>query len=166
MTNQYWEILLSNWRESGRDGFSIPYLIGSQQYLTDNKNQDISELFIDILTNSNQEIYLTYCMNIDDLILGIRDDSKKRIKGFFPKYNKQEQNKFYLTDFVRDLGTDLESIIENLTDKYLHQINNKLYSINNRIPGNYTASEIYFIKKSFEYKLPPTLVTVAQPPNF
>tara|TARA_R110001583_G_C5607231_1_gene404999 strand:+ start:1106 stop:1558 length:453 start_codon:yes stop_codon:yes gene_type:complete len=150
MAMQYWEILLSNWRAIGRDGFSIPYIIGSQQYLTNNKNQNIQELFIDIISNSNQEIYLSYCMNINDLILGIRDDSKKRIKGFFPKFNGQSQNAFYLTDFVRDLGTDLADIIENLADKYSEQIEKKQFSINNRIRGDYSESEINFIKGCFE----------------
>lgn len=146
MGNPYWEILLTKWREVGRDGFSIPYIIGSQQYLTENKNQNISELFMDIINNANQEIYLSYCMNIGDLILGIRDDSKKKIRGFFPHYDGQEQNKFYLTDFVKNLGINLEDIIENLSDKYALQIEKEQYSINNRIPGDYLPSEIYFIK--------------------
>lgn len=146
MSYQYWEILLSKWRENGRDGFSIPFLIGSQQYLTNNTNQEVSELLIDIINNSNQEIYLSYCMNINDLILGVRDDSKKRIKGFFPQFNGKEQNKFYLTDFVKDLGDNVETIIVNLTEKYSEQINKKQYSINNRTSGDFSESEIEFIK--------------------
>lgn len=146
MAYQYWEILLSEWREIGRDGFTIPFIIGSQKYATNNVNQNIPELLIDIINNSNQEIYLSYCMNINDLILGIRDDSKNRIKGFFPKFNGQEQHTFYLTDFVRDLGANMEDIIENLTEKYSSQIEREEYSINNRVPGDYSTSEIQFIK--------------------
>lgn len=146
MEKKYWETLLIKWREKGKDGFTIPFLIGSQQYLSNNENQNIKELIIDIIENSKHEIYIAFCMNINDLILGIRDNSKQKIKGSFPKFRENPQSKFFLTDFLDDLGQDVESIIDKLTIKYEKQIKNKQYSINNRKIGHYDVDEIEFIK--------------------
>lgn len=148
--NKYWEILLINWREKGRDGFSLPFLIGSQQYLANNTNQNIKELITDIIENSNHEIYIAYCMNINDLVLGIRDVSKQKISGSFPKFKNKPQSKFFLTNFLNDLGQNAESIIDKLTVRYERQINSKKYSINNHIISDYNVTEIEFIKSSLK----------------
>jgi len=146
LTNmEYWEILLSEWRKKGRDGYSIPFIIGSQQFLDKTSKQNVENLIADIVKNLNNEIYISYCMTINDLIIGIRDDSKKHINGYFPEYNGREQNKFFITSFVSDLGTNIEEVIECLTERYSDRISNKEFSINNRVPGNYSAEEKEFI---------------------
>ena len=142
---KYWEILLTKWRNEERDGFTIPFIIGSQKVINKTEKQTISELIIDIVNNSNQEIYIGYCINIIDLILGIRDLSKKRKRGYFPKYNKKQQSKLFVTNFVKDLGPDIETIIEELTNRYSNRILNKEFSINDRICGDYSISEKEFI---------------------
>lgn len=142
---KYWEKLLVKWRKKSRDGFSIPYIIGSQKFLKKPSKQNIEGLLIDIIENSENEIYISYCMTINDLILGIRDNSKKRINGYFPKYKEKEQSKFFVTSFISDLGTDVEKIIENLNDRYSERILKEQFSINNRIPGDYNQNEKEFI---------------------
>ena len=142
---KYWEILLVEWRKIDRNGFTIPYIIGSQQFLNHTSNQKIEDLIIDIIENSKNEIYITYCMTINDLILGVRDNSKKKINGYFPKYNGKDQNKFFVTSFVSNLGSDIKEIIENLNNRYSERILKKEFSTNNRIFGDYNQNEKKFI---------------------
>lgn len=59
---KYWQKLLREWRSHGRAGFSIPYIIGSQQYLPANhSSQDIEELITDIIETGDETILLRYC---------------------------------------------------------------------------------------------------------
>ena len=50
---EYWEILLKKQRERGKNGLTIPFLLGSQQYLPANSNQDITGLIQDMATRSS-----------------------------------------------------------------------------------------------------------------
>jgi hypothetical protein len=146
--DKYWLILLKKWRENKRDGFSIPYILGSQNYLHNNSNyQNIEDLIIDI-SNGEDEIYITYCMDIDEIILGIRDKSKEKIAGNFMKIENQP-SKLFKTKFVEDLGDDLETLIKTLNDKYLQDICDGKYSKNEGKLGGFYSNEIEFIKKCF-----------------
>ncbi|AWH74382.1 hypothetical protein DCS32_09490 [Dokdonia sp. Dokd-P16] len=109
--------------------------------------QDVNSLFEDIVENSNVEIYLSYCPTIDDLVLGVRDRSKKRISGSFVLFKGKKQNIFFLISFLYDLGKDIETISKNLNERYSRRILNQEFSINNRTKGSYTSSEIEFISK-------------------
>ena len=46
---------------------------------------------------------------------------------------------------MKDLGPDIETIIEELTNRYSNRILNKEFSINDRICGDYSISEKEFI---------------------
>ena len=148
---RYWHALLYEWRNEGRDGFTIPFIIGSQQFLSEKIDyDDINGLIKDIVENGKTEIYISYCMNINDLIIGIRDSRKKRIAGFFPKDNSKNQEQFFLTSFVTDLGSNIEEIINNLQEKYKVQLERNNYSINNREPGDFNSREKKFIERTFK----------------
>ncbi len=147
---QYWDILLSEWREEGNDGFTIPYIIGSQNYLPDTHDeQDIEELIVDIIENSTDEIYMKYCMNTGEIIFGIRDETKINIPGRFPDFKGKPQNILFQTTYVYDLGDNVETIISSLTERYQRYINFEQYSKNDREWGDYSANEKTFIKKCF-----------------
>ena len=147
--DNYWEILLSKWREKGRDGFTIPYLLGSQNYLPlSEEHHDISELITNI-AYGNYKIYISYCMDINDIILGIYEGEKQKIAGKFIVQNGFETSLF-LTKFLSDLGDNLESIIDSLNHKYHEDIAAKSYSRNNEKLGDFSVEEINFIKSCFE----------------
>ncbi len=148
--SKYWERLLIEWRALGRDGLTIPYIIGSQQFLlTTHINQNIEELLIDIASNKECEVYITYCMNINEIILGIRDSSKRKIAGHFPPLEGKDQSKLFLTSFVENLGTDVESICLSLTVKFQGHIDGKHFSKRGDEWVEYSTGEKEFIRSCF-----------------
>lgn len=150
MTEKYWGKLLTKWREQKRDGFTIPYIIGSQKYLPNNqKIHDIEELLIDIVNNEQTEIYISYCDAIGDIILGVRDETKKELLGSYPPFNGKSQSKFYLTTGVDYLGINIENIISSLKNKFQADINNGKFSLNNGIKGDYNPKEVEFITTGY-----------------
>ena len=152
MEHKYWQKLLIKWRENGRDGFSIPFIIGSQRYLpSGHKHQGIRELIVEMATNNQIEVYLKYCLTINDIILGVRDETKNQIPGFFPILNGCSQTGFFVTKFHSDLGNTTEEIIEALVDKYQDFIKNEEYSMNNRERGGFSGEEETFINECFYY---------------
>ena len=148
--SKYWQALLTEWRKDGRDGFTIPFIIGSQKYLGESPNQDIETLIVSIIENEEQEIYLKYCITTEDIVLGIRDETKLSLKGYFPPFrDNTTQSKLFLTDYVNDLGENIETIISSLNDKYQHYIDDEEFSKNDRQRGDYSADEKQFIKRVF-----------------
>jgi hypothetical protein len=151
MKLEYWKILLTEWRNCGRDGFTIPFILGSQQYLPEtHEKQDLKALFLDIIRNNGVPIYIKYCLTTEDIVLEIKDE-RKNLPGYFPTFNGLDQSNLFLTSLtvLNDLGIDCETIIETLADKYQPYIDKKEFSKNDRQRGNYSSDEIIFIKKSF-----------------
>ena len=150
MENRYWQLLLTNWRNQGKNGLTIPFIIGSQNYLTLNfVRQDIRRLIVDVIENKEFPVYITYCQDVNDLIICKRDKSKERIAGRFPSFLGQEQDKFFQTMIVYNLGDSVEEIIESLTIKYQEIIDRQEYSIHDRIRGNFSSTDRSFIENSF-----------------
>ncbi len=147
MEEKYWEILLKKWRAKNMDGFSIPYIIGSQNYLTKNPQQQIADLIMEV-ANGHIEVYMMYCWTTNELILGIRDDSKFKIAGKFYKLNDVD-SKLFQTKSIADLGDDLSLVIIELIEKYERDINKGNYSSNNRELGGFISSEVEFIQECF-----------------
>jgi len=149
MKKKYWQILLTEWRNLGRDGFTIPFIIGSQKFLGDTHEvQDIKALITDIIQNEEIVVCIKYCWTTEDIVLEILDERKKLI-GYFPSYMGAIQSKLFLTSFFKDLGTDCESIILSFIEKYQNYIDNGQFSKNDRQRGDYLPEETIFIKKSF-----------------
>lgn len=145
----YWQILLTKWREKGKDGLTIPYLIGCQNYLPESKYcYNIKDLITEI-AYGDCEVYISYCMNIKYIILGVYENEKQKIAGKFITQNSYKTNLF-LTKFLWDLGDDLESVIESLIEQCQKDIDTQKYSSNNGEMGNYSAEEIDFIKSCFQ----------------
>ena len=150
MEQKYWHRLLTQWRNDGRDGFTIPYVIGSQKYVpTNHAHQNIEQLLIDIVNNREDEIYIKYCITTQDIILGIRDETKINIPGEFPPFNGTPQSKLFLTSFLTDLGSNVESIILKLKERYEEHIDSEKFSINDRVRGYYLEEEIDFIRNCY-----------------
>lgn len=154
MMNRYWYILLKEWRDQNKNGLTIPFLIGSQNFLPSKANfQNIHELIVDITSNTDIEVYITYCTDIDDLILGVRDESKTNIAGRFPFYRNKQQSRFFQTKITFDLGENVEEIIHNLNDRYQRNIDNEKYSRNDRTNGDYSSKDTDFIHRCFSKQL-------------
>lgn len=146
---KYWEELLTAWRAQGKTGFSIPFIIGSQQYLPQNHvRQGIGELLTDIATSDSIQVYLSYCYIMNDFILAELDDAHCPENGFFPSLENVSQDRFYVSAFL-ELETDLQSISNKLTERLEHYVQNEQYSSNEGERGSYTPSEVAFIKRCF-----------------
>ena len=149
MTKKYWQILLTEWRKLGRDGFTIPFIIGSQKFLGDTYEvQDIKALITDIIQNEELVVCIKYCMTTEDIVLEILDE-RKNLPGYFPPYLGADQSKLFLTSFLKDLGSDCELIISSFIEKYQKYIDKEEFSKNDRQRGDYLPEETIFIKKSF-----------------
>jgi hypothetical protein len=146
---KYWEQLLIQWRANGNKGLSIPYIIGSQRYLPKDHIWDsINSLLVDVASSRNMEVFLSYCMNINDFILGIHSINHSPGAGFYPSLNSIEQKSLFVSDFLK-LGDDVTSIGESLSVRLEDFMENEQYSINDRVRGSFTAEEAMFIIKCF-----------------
>lgn len=130
---KYWEILLEKHREKGKDGLTIPFIIGSQNYLPNNSyKQNISELIYDIVTSNLFEICIRFCMGTNTFIAEIR---KEKNVCYFPKINNNEQNKLSVGIYHKnDFGESIEELIENLIEKFQNPIDSRTYSA---VPNTY-----------------------------
>lgn len=148
MKGYYWKQLLMDWRKQGRDGLTIPYIIGSQKYLGYRHWHTIRELVEDIASNNKTEIYLTYCPTINDLILAIRDETKSRLRLNNVSYLNQD-SQLFISPFLDGIDNNVESVIEFLTERYQIYIDEGGFSLNDGERTDFTADEVIFITTSF-----------------
>ncbi len=148
---KYWQKLLIKWRDKEkRDGFTIPYIIGSQKYLRENiEIQDAEDLILDIAREDSTEIYIKYCVSTGDLILGIYDESKASIPGKYLLFKNGKESNLFLTDFSKNLGNNVEEVASELYDRYQKYIDAEQYSKNGGQRGDYEIVESDFIKDCF-----------------
>jgi len=149
----YWKILLIEQRNRGRSGFTIPFIIGSQNYLNDKyPQQDIESLLVDMLSNASFTTCVRYCSDTNELIIEIK---KENIPVIYPTFNGLTQKNFSVSIANNDLGNTCEEIIDSLTERYQLFIEKGLFSVKNRDYGresnwgDFSESEIKFIKKCF-----------------
>lgn len=154
---QYWAILLKNHRNKGKDGLTLPFLIGSQNYLKNQfQRQTISDIINDIVENAPFEVCLRYCLKIKTFILEIKKDNNK---VYYPSCKGKHQTNLSIAEFSKnDLGTDIESVIHYLVEKFTLPIESKKYSASTTIDDVRSvvweefdnSEDIPFILKSFE----------------
>jgi hypothetical protein len=144
---KYWQMLLTEQKKKGKKGFTIPYIIGSQNYLPDNyTRQDVKRLIIDVATNSLFPVFLKYCMDTGDLILEIKSDNAI---GANPDFNSKPQTNLFISNFNNDFGNTIETVAEKLSQKYQPYVSSHQYSINGRSRGDFTPAEKEEIQKWF-----------------
>lgn len=124
---QYWALLLQRHRDLGKDGLTIPYIIGSQNYLpSEYSKQTIAELIFDIIENAPFEVNLRYCTNISTLILEKR---KLNNAAYYPGINGVRQSNFSIQKFSEnELGKDIDSIIAFLVAQFQGAVEDLKYS--------------------------------------
>jgi len=147
----YWKVLLIEQRNRGRSGFTIPFIIGSQNYLPEEHPRlSVESLLFEILSNDSFNTCIRYCSDTNELILEIK---KENTPVIYPNYNGLSQTNFSVSIANKDLGTTSEEIIETLTEKFQSYIDKGHYSVKNReygrdsVWGDFSESEIDFIKK-------------------
>lgn len=154
-TNIYWNILLNQWRQEGNDGLSIPFIIGSQKHLLLKKQHEgIRDLIDEIIRSNNGLFYIKYCFNVDAVIIGVWDETKKANAGEFLPYKGNSQSNFFVTKFlVDDWKADLDFGINDLVDRYADFIDSGQYSINQREWRAYGRQDLEFIGRcSIQHK--------------
>ena len=155
MYNKYWKSLIVSWcKDYKKRGLTIPFIIGSQSYLTKSvQAQDIKSLIYDIVEDGEYEIFITHCIDLNARILCLRDESKKNIKGFHPLYEKGKQSNFFRTISIKENET-VEEIIEELVDDYQNDIENGEFSFKQFVKDEkckfaYNSDDETFIKSCF-----------------
>ncbi len=152
---KYWEVLLQNHRGNGKDGLTIPFLIGSQNYLpTSSKLQTISELIKEMVSHHSFEKCLRYCLGTQTFIIEI---SKGKNAVYYPKINEEEQSNFSVGLFYRkDFTDNIDSLIQELESKFQEPIDDGLFSAEPNVDSRsvnwtqFTEKDILFIKNAFK----------------
>lgn len=146
----YWQALLIEWRKTGRKDLSIPYIVGSQMYLKNcYTQQSIKELIISITENQLINVYLTYCSDIDGLILCYKDEYATNLKGVFPNINGIEQTNLFVTSVIDEFNKDINILINQLIERHQNDILNSRFSRIDRAWQAFSINEINFIQQTF-----------------
>ena len=154
---KYWELLLTKQRERGKDGLTLPFLIGSQDYLPETHiRQNIEDIILDIVFSKTFETCIRYCMGTQTFILEIR---KPKNSVYYPTYKNTEQSNLSVASFSKkDLGDNIDTLIDFLRENFQDKIDEGLFSA---VPNTYerTANwtafsiedDIPFIESSFKF---------------
>lgn len=153
---KYWELLLSKQRERGKDGLTLPFLIGSQNYLINRlKDQNIEDLIYDIVSSQKFEICIRFCMGTQTFIFEIR---KPKNVVYYPKNKNVEQSNLSVAICHElDFGDNIITVIDFLKTNFQDTIDSKLYSA---IPNTYertvnwdafSKDDLSFIENSFKF---------------
>jgi hypothetical protein len=143
---KYWQVLLTKWREQKKNGFTIPYLIGAQNYFSKEGHvYNIETLITDMATARDYETYITYCTDINQLIIGMRS-GKKYLGGTFMKLPNGGSSSFFLTATM-DLGHNLTDVVASLTERHQYHIESDQFSTNDGDWGGFSEREMKFIQE-------------------
>lgn len=128
---KYWEILLIEHRNRGKDGLTLPFLIGSQDFFEDSrKKQNNEELIIDMAESRNFETCIRYCLSIETLIFEIR---KTKNAVYYPDFNGHDQKNLSIGLFLKaKLGMNVIGVISYLKENFQQIIENQVYSAINQ----------------------------------
>lgn len=153
---KYWELLLTMQRERGKDGLTLPFLIGSQYYLPEiHYKQSIGDLVYEMVSSETFETCIRYCTGTQTFIFEIR---KPKNNVYYPIHQNAEQSNLSVaTYFKKDFGDSIESVIDFLIENF----QNKIYAGHfSAVPNtyervaNWTAfsedDDIPFIESSFK----------------
>lgn len=154
---KYWELLLTKQRERGKDGLTLPFLIGSQNYLPDTHfKQSIEDLIFDMVSSETFETCIRYCMGTQTFIFEIR---KPQNSVYYPTHQNAEQTNLSASiSFKKELGDSIDFLIDFLENNFQDKIDAGHFSA---VPNTYekTANwtafsedeDIAFIKSNFKF---------------
>lgn len=152
---KYWEILLQKQRERGKSGLTIPFIIGSQSYISETSQiQNVRELILDMIKTDSFIKCLRYCMGTKTFIIEIKKD---RNAIYYPRIDEKEQKNFSIGLFDKKIFTeDSEKMILELESRFQEPIEKGFFSavpnVNDREVNweKFSKDDISFIKMAFE----------------
>jgi hypothetical protein len=147
---RYWEKLMIKWRADGKDGLTIPFLIGTRTYFeAEQELLSVHNLFADMIINAQSKLYIKYCFEIGEIIVGIFDTSKEKNAGEFLDFNSKTQTAFFVTKpFVDDWKADFHYGIDYLSERYEITLRNKHYSFVQREWRTFDSKDLEFIQRT------------------
>ncbi|EKT4502337.1 hypothetical protein [Flavobacterium psychrophilum] len=134
--------------QQGRYGFSIPFLIGAERYVTKNNDYSINDLLND-LKNSEIKYFISNCKELDEIIIGHH-------KTEYPHFaDLKNYNSVYINDIdFLENTVNFQELINCITELYSCKIENELFSKNyyTRKWSNLTDSDITEIENAKKIK--------------
>jgi hypothetical protein len=134
----YWHKLLDLFERKNyfRNGLTIPFIVGSRQYIEPSKKlQAIGEL-INEINNSSYYVSILKCDAIGEYVFSLSSLNDHKIYGGVDNI---------VTIDTFDTTTNSDDIVKELELKYEGIINSKAYSKTNGEWGDYTNEEINLI---------------------
>lgn len=128
----------------GQYGYSIPFLIGAERFVTKNTEYSINDLLMD-LKNSEKRYFISNCKELDEIIIG-------HYKKEYPHFaDLKNYNSVYINnvDFLENTE-DFQELVNLITELYSCKIENKLFSKNyyTKDWSNLTDSDITEIENA------------------
>lgn len=96
--------------------------------------------------SKDYETYITYCTDINQLIIGSRTGAKLALGGAFMKFPNGLESNFFLTGLM-ELGNTLNEVVASLTERHQDNLDRQQYSINDGEWGGFSEKEIVFIQE-------------------
>jgi len=145
----WWYMLLTAWRNKGKNGLTLPFLIGSQRYLHNVDSLSIKDLITEMASSAKTQVILTHCIDINELIFCVRDENNNQLGGNFVRLEKGLRGSLYVSKIV-DIYNQNDLII-HLEDRYKHLIeNNRFSKVDYNEWGYFTENDVDFIAKTFD----------------
>ena len=152
MKAKYWYLLLNEWDRLQHEGLTITFLIGSQVYLPAHfPRQTINELLNDMAANQESAIFIRTCMNLNDLIFGIKNEKRKTMPGSFLLDASGHPTSLFVGQFNHEIGKTVAEVTAYFEEKYQNYIDQAQYSKNEGERSYFTPQEAHFIRSCFSY---------------
>ena len=131
-----------------RNGLTIPFLLGSESIIVNNKDLSSVSEFINSITNEEFPCYLSLlkCGNIGEIIIGVLDQETLNYVG-------KKLSEYYLVFGKLVLmestfkQTELRAIKDKLIEIYQPKIDNKTFSVTNGKWCEFSKQDLNKIKE-------------------
>lgn len=154
LKEKYWVDLLRYWDDKGRNGLSIPFIIGVVILFDDNykPTKEDAAIFLNSLFQikiPDGIFKIDWCEEINAPIIGFVSNTYKKSLGaglYFPRHFKEEYTVFVSSRILQDLDTNVqEELIRKLSEHSASAIENCNFSRKRYGWINYTVSDIEMI---------------------
>jgi hypothetical protein len=124
MNNFFPELLEYCCEQNGRYGYSIPFLIGAERYVTNNVEYSIMDLLVD-LKISEKKYFISNCNDLDKIIIG----HHKSEYPYFGDLKNYESIYINGIEFLENTK-NFEEFTKCIIDKYSSLVEEELFSKN------------------------------------
>jgi hypothetical protein len=142
-----WQQLMHAWREEGNDALTLPFLIGAADPDAKHDASEMIELLMSIAENGVHEVYTTICMNLGELVFGLRK-GKENIHGRFLPFKDGEVSKLFIGSFADETNLTVEMFVQCVAERYAGCVEAGKYSFRDGEWKEFSGAELAFIKRS------------------